>query len=380
MNPNLRAVATHIEKATVPEDIFGDLTGTPVEKKRALLATYRHMVVVLHPDKYKVAAEIAVATPAFEKIIDLRRKGEDKIDAGTYGDRKIAAPAPSPDADPPPTIVATPRRQYVVSKRLGQGDICDVYLCTYVEKGDDREAAFKIAQHPGDNDLVENEAKILAHLVPKSAKDEKFFKYLPKVLDTFSLRGKSGSQRKVNVMPRIGDEWYTLVEVRKAHPNLDFKDAVWMFNRILEGIGYAHRQGVVHGALVPTNVFIHPVDHGAKIIDWCYAVQGSGKIPAVSVDHKAFYPPEVFAKTNPSPATDIYMAARLFVYLTGGDVTTGRMPDTVPKPLQGFIASCFLAQSRRPDDAWTLHDELTELLSKVVGPRVYRPLTMPAHV
>lgn len=380
MNPDLRTVATHIEKSTVPEDVFGDLKGDVEEQKRALLAAYRHMIIVIHPDKYKIAAEIAVATPAFEKLVTFRRMGEDKIVAGTYGNRAVAAPPPAANADPPPTVISTPTRQYVVSKHLAQGDLCDVYLCTYVEKGVDREAAFKVAQHAGDNDLVENEARVLTHLVPKNAKNEKFFKYLPKLLDTFSMRGKSGSQRKVNVMPRIGDEWYTLVEVREAHPNLDFKDAVWVLNRLLEGLGYVHGQGVIHGALVPTNVLIHPVEHGAKIIGWCYAVQGAGRVPAISVDYKAFYPSEVFDKRKPTPATDIYMAARLFVYLTGGDVTTGRMPDTVPRALQGFIASCFLAQSRRPDDAWALHDELTELLSKVVGPRVYRPLSMPSHV
>jgi hypothetical protein len=54
------------------------------------------------------------------------------------------------------------------------------------------------------------------------------------------------------------------------------------------------------------------------------------------------------------------------------------MPDYVPKPIQGMLASCTIAApAKRPNDAWKVHDDLVEILEKVVGKPKYQPLPMP---
>ena len=56
------------------------------------------------------------------------------------------------------------------------------------------------------------------------------------------------------------------------------------------------------------------------------------------------------------------------------------MPDSVPPQFRAFLGSCLIeAQARRPDDAWALHEELDELLQRLVGKPRYRPLAMPAR-
>ncbi len=186
-----------------------------------------------------------------------------------------------------------------------------------------------------------------------------------------------------------------------------------MFKRLLVGIGFVHTKDVVHGAIIPPHVMVHPIGHGAKIIDWCYAVDlretdpkkaakaaapdpktawsrlvpptlvnpgpGAGRVKAISAGWKEFYAPEILKKEVVSPSTDIYMAAKCAVYLLGGDVKTGQMPASVPAPIQGFIKSCILASPKgRPQDAWDLHEEFDGLLSKLVGKPTYRELSMPA--
>src|SRR5262249_891785 len=151
---------------------------------------------------------------------------------------------------------------------------------------------------------------------------------------------------------------------------LDFRDVVWMVKRLLVVLGFVHRRGFVHGAVLPPHLLVHPVDHGARLVDWCYAVPPGQRVRALSVAYRDLYAPEIAAKQPVTPQTDIYMAARCALALVGRT--------HVPRALRTFFETC-LARSpaRRPDDAWKLHDELEELLRRLVGPPRYRRLRMP---
>ena len=248
-----------------------------------------------------------------------------------------------------------------------------------VPMGTEQQAVFKIVQSAADNDLLENEAKILAKLYPASQTDEKYFRYLPRLIDSFTFKTKGGSKRQVVVMPKFG-EYFSMADVLAAHPaGLDFRDVMWMYRRLIIGLGYVHTQNVVHGAVLPAHVLLHPVDHGGRIIGWSYAVaDGKSNVKAISKPYKHFYAPEILDKKTPTPATDIYMAAKCAIALLGGDPTTGAMPASVPRPIQNFFTSCIIANpSRRPNDAWELHDDLDEILQKLVGPKSYRATPAP---
>lgn len=364
MTPDVQLVLDRVLKATCPEDVFGKVDAGGLKK------TYFGLVAILHPDHFTDAKDNAAVHAGFSKLTVLKSEADAKLTAGTYGQRNVAPPSPPP---PPmdPIIVMVGKKKYTVKNVFMQGDLADLYHCEFGGK----DVIFKLAQSAADNDLLENEAKMLKKLYPDTAKDEKFYRYLPKLQDSMMVRTK-GMQRKANVLPKL-DDYFSLAEVHKQHPVLDFRDVVWMFKRTLAAIGFIHKAGVVHGALVPSHVLVHPKTHGAKLVDWCYAVEKGHPIKAAVKTYKDFYAPEVYKKIPATPQTDIYMAAKCAVYLLGGNVTTMVMPKEVPGGVQGFLRACAIeSQSKRPDDAWALHEEFDELLLKLVGKPTYRPLKM----
>lgn len=345
-----------IEKARRPEDLFGvfDKGSDPID---ALKHAFRPMALQVHPDKNKNSKRSA---DAFAKLATLRDEAEKRIEAKIYGTSK-----PTPGATGP-TIITRKKDSYIVGDEIATGDICVVRRGATAKKQD---VVVKVAKVSEDNDLVENEAAVLRELFPEDAKEEKFYRYLPRLIDSFRL-AQPGGPRQVNILPFF-DGYHSLEAVIGAYPNgLAFEDVVWIYNRMLEGIGFVHQKWYVHGAIIPSHVMIHPEHHAAKFIDWSYAVRAGDKIKALSAKYEGFYPPEVMGKQKATAATDIYMIARCAKYLAGNTV--------LPGYFKQFIDSCLYAQpTKRPDSAWNLREEFDEVMKKNYGPRRYHKFTMP---
>ncbi len=254
-----------------------------------------------------------------------------------------------------------------------RGDLADIHVGEY----NGLKVAVKVTRDIGDNDLVAHEVAILEKLYPPGTPDEKFFRYLPPVI--LSTRWED---RQVNVFPWL-DGYVSLEAIHQAYPaGIDFRDMVWMFKRLLVGIGFAHLRDFVHGSILPSHVMVHPLAHGAKIIDWSYAIENASRktdrVRAMSRPFQAFYAPEILDRQAPTPATDIFMAAKCAIWLLGGDVSTNVMPDTVPAGIRSFLENCAQEHaSMRPQDAWVLHEEFDQLLQQLVGKPSYRPFMMP---
>jgi serine/threonine protein kinase len=301
-----------------------------------------------------------------------------------------------------PTIIETrTRRKFTVGPRVFTGDLADLHSSTYANGTGDKAVVLKIARDAKDNDLLENEISVLNYLYPPTAKEEKFLRYLPKILDTARLPDK----RHVTVFP-LYDGYVSMADIIASYPNgIDFRDMAWMYKRLLSAVGFAHEMGVVHGAILPSHVLVHPTGHGAKIVDWSYAlnfaaliaaktadaVVDSTPVPikatkatasapkkapslnvwdmlrqnlytdddalavspilpagpppdpnkmyvkAISVDYSDYYPPEILLKGRPGPETDVYMAAKCAVALLGGDPATNQIPDSVPAQIRAFL-------------------------------------------
>jgi len=273
---------------------------------------------------------------------------------------------------------------------LTQGDFCDLSLISYMQPASkvehptawDRlmadetevEAVLKVVQRASDNDLLANEVRILNHLFPPEAEQEKFLRYLPHLMDSFF----DGARHAI-VLARI-EGYVSLADILKSYPEgIDYRDFAWMFRRMLEGIGYVHQRGVVHAALVPSHILVHPTDHGAKLIDWSYAVQAKETVKAVVGQWRPYYAPEILHKIPPRPSSDLYMLAKCAVALLGGNPADNSFPDKVPDSVQAFFRGCLMRNpAQRPSDAWKLYDEFAEVLHKLVGRPRYRPFEMPA--
>lgn len=297
--------------------------------------TYRGLVKIVHPD-VAPAGRGPAATAAFARLCRL------------WGEREGRP-------------LTTKRATYRVGESVASGDIAELYAV------DGDAALLKLPRSPGDNDLVRAEAAALSTLAADG--DPKFRAYAPRLVESFTHEDAGRVRRAATIVARQRG-FVSLADVHAAFPGgLDPRDVAWMWRRLLTGLGWAHRAGLVHGAVLPEHVLVHPAEHGLVLVDWCYAVPAGATIPALVARHRAAYPPEVTARQPATAATDIFMAAGLMLRLIGSP----------PQPLRRFARGCRYDKPRmRPQDAWHLLAELDELLDDLYGPRRFRHFAMPA--
>lgn len=296
---------------------------------------YRILVKIVHPD-VAPAGRSPAATAAFARLGMLWSEREGRL-------------------------LTTKRATYRVGGPVATGDIAELRAV------DGDAALLKLPCSPGDNDLLRAEAAALTTLAADG--DPKFRAYAPRLLESFTHEDAGRARRTANVIARQRG-FVSLAEVHAGYPGgLDPRDVAWMWRRLLTGLGWAHRTGLVHGAVLPEHVLVHPGEHGLVLVDWCYSVPAGATVPALVARHRAAYPPEVTAKQPATPATDIFMATGLMLRLI-------RNP---PDALRRFARGCRYDKPRmRPQDAWHLLGELDELLDDLYGPRRFRPFAMPA--
>ena len=296
---------------------------------------YRILVKVVHPD-VAPAGRSPAATAAFARLSLL------------WGERDGR-------------LLTTKRATYQVGGPVAAGDIAELRAV------DGDAALLKLPRSPGDNDLLRAEAAALTTLAADG--DPKFRAYAPRLLESFTHEDAGRARRTANVIARQRG-FVSLAEVHAAYPGgLDPRDVAWMWRRLLTGLGWAHRAGLVHAAVLPEHVLVHPGEHGLVLVDWCYSVPAGATVPALVARHRAAYPPEVAAKQPATAATDIFMATGLMLRLI-------RKP---PDALRRFARGCRYDKPRmRPQDAWHLLGEFDELLDDLYGPRRFRPFAMPA--
>jgi hypothetical protein len=245
---------------------------------------------------------------------------------------------------------------------VARGDIANLYQAG--------PSLLKLPRDPADNDLMRAETTALTTL--RTRVERPLLAYFPEPVRAQRQRDPgSGSERWTNVIGRLAG-FRSLAEVRAAYPGgIDPRDAAWMWRRVLVAVGAAHRAGVIHGAVLPEHVMIHPDEHGLVLVDWCYSCRvPGGRVRAVVERYLDWYPPEVLTGHAAGPDLDIWLVTRCMTELVG---------PSMPAPLTAFARGCLLASPRRrPANAWTLLAEFDELLERLYGPRRFRPFAMPA--
>ncbi len=324
-----------IREARSPRDLFGDDVD----------ATLLRLMVVCHPDKNPGEPR---AERLFKQLQDL-----------------------AAEARRPPVTVPSPKRQYTLLKLLAAGDLSDVHLAT----AGGHDYVLKVSRIEGGAALLGKEGRALAAILTEAG-DTHYAKYFPTLAESFAARDRI--EKRVNVFThRPG--LYTLEQVRHRYETgLDGRHLAWIFKRLLTAVGFAHRVGWVHGAILPPHVLLQPEEHGVQLVGWPHATPAGGQVRTISTRHRYWYPTEVLQKDPVGPPTDIYLAAKCVVYLAGGEPGTATIPAGVPEPMQRFLRACLLEGRRmRPDDAWKLLDEFDEMLRGLYGPPTFHHLTMP---
>jgi hypothetical protein len=314
-----------LKQAKDPKKLFG---ADPYKR-------YRELAKIVHPDTVPAAKQKSAGI-AFALLGEL------------YASLNGKAPVSHPK------IIG----KWAVGDALAKGDLCDLY---HAFSAKTNEVVFKIVRDPNDNDLLAEEQFHLGRL----STDDNFRKYLPAVYDTLEASG-----RRANIVS-MAEGYISLQEIFALHPNggLDFRHIIWMVNRALSVLGFIAREEVVHGAVLPPHLLYHPVDHGLKLVDWCYAVTAESKkhVPVLLKEYKGLYPPEVVRKNIPQPSTDLYM---LF--------NTIKSYTKVPKRFSALFDYCLVqSPNSRIGDAWEVQDRWAALAKEEYGPPKYLKLEIP---
>lgn len=374
-NAELDRISAALENAHSAEEVFGNLAGPQTEMLEAARRIFRQMAKAIHPDGYVGTTDLDKADSAFKKLMYLWEQAQTRIEHGTYGKASSTEMFE-------PFVIQTKTRLYTIERLLARGDLCGVYVGSYILASEKMWGILKVPIKPEDNDLVANEARILQHL-RMSDDYEKLRHFVSQLVDSFSYQEKeTGIVRQVNVFSHI-EGLYSLKEVREVYAQgIDPKDMAWIWRRLLVALGFAHANKVIHGSVLSTHVLIHPKQHGVVLTDWSYAVLDpavTGEyISAISSAYRDWYPAEVFARGQPTPGLDIAMAAMCMIDLLGGDPQRRTMPKTVPWQIQNFLKGCTLpAPQQRPQDAHFLLKEFDDLIARLWGPRTFREFSMP---
>lgn len=366
----LELMAQIITGAKNPEEVFGGL----VDEKQ-VYSVYRQLAKLTHPDVYTNPAERLLAQNAFSRLTQLW--GEAKL--------KINGVAEEPEYDE--ILIQNRSKDYLVTTRLFSGEIFNFYPCTL--KGEPRQLTFKINQDPLHTDKLKNEAEVLTKL-SETPNFAKFQPYFPQLIDSFPYIDPGDAlKRQVNILSQP-EGFYSLKEVKDSYSDgLDPKDMAWIWRRLLFGLGIAHQNDIVHGAILPQNILIHPEKHGLMIAEWSNAFpdfNGGGKVEPITENHKLWYPPEVTREdeedykdlNKPTPGLDIYMGVKNMAYLLNGDPKKNVFPGNIHPKLRSFFNGTALeAPRRRPQNAWELLEEFDELIVDIWGPKKFHPFSMP---
>jgi hypothetical protein len=357
--PNLAQLHRTLATACRAVEVFGPLTGPMGTSLAVLAGVFRELVQVAHPDH--CPGEQALAERTLQWLRVWRERAQEEIRKGVYG---VAVA---------PVRVDLRTGSYEVHEALRAGDYATVYRCTErLVPGAALE--MKVARGGWENEWLGREAEVLRRLGRGPVPGRRYF---PRLVETFLWRDGAAARQAVLAEVRAG--LHSLAEIRAAYPaGLDPRDAAWMFNRTLEALWFAHEQGLVHGAVLPGNLYVSLEDHGLILEEWALAVEPGEPLKAVSAPFIAWYSAEVRRRAAATLATDLALVARCLVYLLGGDPVTGRLPAGVPGALVRFVRGCVLPTAHGPQDAGALREEFDEVLSGLYGRRAFRPLAMPA--
>jgi serine/threonine protein kinase len=249
------------------------------------------------------------------------------------------------------------------SDRLADGDLAELW-CSPGSDGDPCVA--KVAIDATDNDLIFNEAEALQRLHAEGARQTTL---LPRLHARFFTRdGRAG-----NLLGLV--EGFTGPQLRERLPaGVPPEHAIWIGRRLLSVVGFAHKQGLLHGNIEPAHIIVRPRDHRVVLIDWCYTVVEPGRTgQGFRAIHDTYSAPEVAQRGRPTPAADLLSIGRTLAFLLGADPLELDLGDHVPDPLQRFIR--YLARPsplQRAQDAWEAYFELERVRDTCFGPHVFR--------
>ncbi len=353
MDPDLQIVYDRVVEADRPEDVFREfhmilpvrLLEEHLSKEVAVFRT------VLNPDAHNSPDDAAAARYARDRFEALYAAALAKAAKGLYA-LDGYAPLPLPNNGKNITVDGV---VYVVGRQMYTGEHSALYEAQFAHDSGHAKAVIRIAHTDQDNSFLNNEIRILDRLHRRVAdKELGYWRYIPYVLGRFSAGNRTG----------IVYRWFdgvtaTDIRLNRLHKDgLDQRHMIWIYDRMINLLGFAHTRGIVHGRIEPDRLRVRPSNHNVMLTGWGQAVYkpaitGEQILPGAE---SPFLAPEVYKTGEVGPWTDIYSLGKSMIWLLGGDPVSNHMPDSVHPKVQRFLLNTVREKPQaRPQDAWQLY-------------------------
>lgn len=325
---NLHEVAQKFKTTVNPKTLFGDNPEV----------IYRELAAVIHPDLYD-GEDKELAKETFKKLEELKAK-----------------------LNAPIAEISTKENIYRFWELLGNNGVSDIYRAT--TENPSKELINLLCFVSDDRDLMKNDEEFTKTIRGNSFGITDFF---PDLHSSFSIKQAGSPIRYCNAYYVIND-LYSAAQIKAKYPNgLEDRHLVWMFKRLLSALAVAHNNGIVYGGSTPDNIYFHAKNHGIVLFNWTTAVKAGNNIPYYVEKWQNFYPAEVLNKQKVKPDFDIYMAAKLMLWLSSN----------LDRRIKVFFEACISGKSEsRRQDAWELLEDFKKLSQRVFGPNKYVKLVM----
>lgn len=349
---NMQHVIELLRTATTYAQVFGVLSGDAGMMKRELRRAYATLAKTVHPD-FVSADQRSDATDAMQMLTILKKNAVAAIVGDRY-DRPFAAlgVATSEIRSSIDVYVVPETPQWI-------GD----YSATYIarRKSDDVPVKLKIARTPKHNGSLEHEDQITRDLVKKKVP------YVECPIDSFLIL--NGSMRLRVTVYLFDEEMLSLAEIRdRIGTALDPLDAAWIWRRIIGQVMAAHQGGLVHGAITPGHVLVHPATHDVRHIGWAQAVP-PGR--CIARPDAIWCAPEMLIDEPVDERSDIFMAGGTMLFLIDNQLRY--LPRNIAATLKWATKK---DPADRPRCGADLMDKLTADIRQEWGQH-YRQLTLP---
>jgi len=202
--------------------------------------------------------------------------------------------------------------KYRIQEELGRGAFATVHRAIDTDLGVER--ALKVL-HP---ELTIDPKRVARFMQEAKTASSLFHHRIATVLEVGQESG-----RLYLAMRYV--EGSDLGKVLKDRGPLPFEEVMILAGQISEALEFAHKQGLVHRDVKPSNVIIHP-DHGAILTDFGLArAADSARLTTTeaAVGTPAYIPPEVWRGKEATPASDVYSLACVVYEMITGDILFG---------------------------------------------------------
>lgn len=201
------------------------------------------------------------------------------------------------------------RNRYIVSRKLGEGGMSDVYLAT--DTFLNREVAIKILRKELANDPVnllrfQREANAASKLNHRN------------IVEIYDVGEEDG--RHYIVMEVVRGK--TLKDLILARGTLDVKESILIMRQIIEAVAHAHTHNIIHRDIKPQNILVKD-DGSIKIADFgiAMAMDATQLTQVDSVMGSVHYmAPECARGESASVQSDVYALGIVFYELLSGQV------------------------------------------------------------